>query len=642
MKSIDRKKSLWWLSCKSWWVRVFSTTVILSMVLISLANSQASADTAPWPMFMHDPQRSGTSPYLGPQSSDVAWIFSGIPTHYGWGATQPAVSSDGTIYVYSDSDNYLYAVASDGNLKWKVRTADEGTGGGSAFPPAIGSDGTVYIPAPRLDSGYKLLALDPTTGLTKWSYLLGRLSSTPAIGSDGAIYIGSESLYAINPDGTLKWRYDGVYTGGPFSITIGPDGTIYVPESAGLAAVNSDSSLKWRISTGWISGSPAIGPDSTIYLPVGSELWAIFPDDGAQKWVFRNPYCWTNDWRGITPIAVAPDGTVYSGMCSFLYAVYPSGELKWYFNTYPNGFGYYNTPTIDSAGSIFIGGGVTVYALNQDRTLKWNYTDVQSAGFLWSSIGSNGSLYVISGIGELYAFGLGMPPAFESPPTPAPGSTLVVNAGDTLTFTVEASDPDPGQTVTLNVEGLPEGATMTPGLPTIGNPASSAFSWTPVEAQVGTFILTFAATDNTGQQTPYSLTIEVLSKPSPYKCPLGQGFWKTHPNAWPVTSLILGDETYSKSELFAILKTPIGQKGGADASLILAHQLIATKLNIANGSDPAPISSTIANADSLLSSFAEKLPYYVKPSSATGQAMVNDANVLDSYNSGQLTQNCIP
>jgi hypothetical protein len=40
--------------------------------------------------------------------------------------------------------------------------------------------------------------------------------------------------------------------------------------------------------------------------------------------------------------------------------------------------------------------------------------------------------------------------------------------------------------------------------------------------------------------------------------------------------------------------------------------LIAAKLNIANGSDPAPISSTITRADSLLSGFSGKLPYNVK------------------------------
>jgi hypothetical protein len=122
------------------------------------------------------------------------------------------------------------------------------------------------------------------------------------------------------------------------------------------------------------------------------------------------------------------------------------------------------------------------------------------------------------------------------------------------------------------------------------------------------------------------------------KCPLSHGFWKTHPDAWPVSSLTLGSQTYSQAALLAILTAPVR----GDASLILAHQLIAAKLNIANGSNPTPVSATIAAADSLLGGFSGKLPYHVRPSSATGQAMVNFASALDSYNNDALTPNCAP
>jgi hypothetical protein len=124
----------------------------------------------------------------------------------------------------------------------------------------------------------------------------------------------------------------------------------------------------------------------------------------------------------------------------------------------------------------------------------------------------------------------------------------------------------------------------------------------------------------------------------PHRCPLGQGFWKNHPEAWPVSSLTLGSQTYSQTELLTLLNTPVR----GDASLILADQLIAAKLNLANGADPTPISATIADADRLLSGFTGKLPYHVPPSSATGQAMVDDATVLESYNNGELTPECTP
>jgi hypothetical protein len=58
--------------------------------------------------------------------------------------------------------------------------------------------------------------------------------------------------------------------------------------------------------------------------------------------------------------------------------------------------------------------------------------------------------------------------------------------------------------------------------------------------------------------------------------------------------------------------------------MILARQLIAAKLNIANGSDGSSASNTISHADSLLNSFAGKLPYKVKTTSSLGKAMVNE------------------
>jgi hypothetical protein len=122
-------------------------------------------------------------------------------------------------------------------------------------------------------------------------------------------------------------------------------------------------------------------------------------------------------------------------------------------------------------------------------------------------------------------------------------------------------------------------------------------------------------------------------------CPQPLGYWKNNPDAWPVNSLMLGSQTYTKTELLTILKTAVA----GDASLILADQLIAAKLNVANGAaEPDPVPDTITDADSLLSGFSGKLPYKVKPSSATGQAMVNDATVLNNYNNGTLTTGCTP
>lgn len=119
-------------------------------------------------------------------------------------------------------------------------------------------------------------------------------------------------------------------------------------------------------------------------------------------------------------------------------------------------------------------------------------------------------------------------------------------------------------------------------------------------------------------------------------CPLGHGFWKNDPGAWPVDSLTLGGKSYSKEELLKLLK----DSTSTDASIILARQLIAAKLNIENGSDPTPAEAPIQDADALLSGYNGKLPLKIKPATSTGQTMVQHAAVLDSYNNGLLTPNC--
>ena len=163
------------------------------------------------------------------------------------------------------------------------------------------------------------------------------------------------------------------------------------------------------------------------------------------------------------------------------------------------------------------------------------------------------------------------------------------------------------------------------------------------ESNGGTSLLTFSG----GTYSVSQFSNEVIphegadilncaAPPPPSFCPLTQGYWKNHASAWPVSSLTLGSQTYTKAELLAILNTPV--KG--DASIDLAHQLIAAKLNIAAGADSTPIAATITDADALLGGFAGKLPYNVKPSSAIGQKMVADASKLDQFNQRQLTPSC--
>lgn len=80
-----------------------------------------------------------------------------------------------------------------------------------------------------------------------------------------------------------------------------------------------------------------------------------------------------------------------------------------------------------------------------------------------------------------------------APVVSVPGAQTV-RVGQTLNFDVTFSDPDLGQTVTLIVSGIPQGASFLPNAPV--NPTGGTFSWSPVSTQIGSHTVTFTASDN--------------------------------------------------------------------------------------------------------------------------------------------------
>ena len=187
-------------------------------------------------------------------------------------------------------------------------------------------------------------------------------------------------------------------------------------------------------------------------------------------------------------------------------------------------------------------------------------------------------------------------------------STVVVTGGTgPFTFTVSAGS-------------LPAGLTL--------NPTTGAITGTPTSA--GTSSFTIKVVDSTGASATSSCGIIVSATNI---CGLSPGYWKNHSSSWPVASLVLGTQTYTKTELLALLNTP---KRG-DSTIILAFQLIAAKLNVANGTLASTAGTNIAVADQLLSAYGHlPLAHAVKNSQ-----MESVASNLDAFNNdGQLQPGC--
>jgi outer membrane protein assembly factor BamB len=410
------------------------TKMIISLIIGALGvnhgYTNAQLADSPWPMFHGGPQHGGLSVYdTSHIDGTIKWklnIKFKVKTDPFIEAS-PVIAKDGTIYIATHDSN-LYAVSPDGKLKWEfdagnpVYNEQYNVWKGILSTPAVAEDGTIYFTTLA-----NLLFALYQDGTEKWRFSLPVSDefgwTSPVIGQDGTIYVssardyrGRAGLYAINPDGTLKWlfRHD---NGGASSPAIAKDGTIYasgfvsVDPKRGkgngkLYAINPDGTERWEFTfEDWQESHPAIASDGTIYI--GSKkgkLYAINPD-GTEKWSYQ-----TGGSISASP-AISSDGTIYVGSWdAYFYALTPEGELKWKFKTPPGYEALSSGAAIGSEGTIYFTSLNTgeLYALNPDGTERWRFKpSLFSRGMapVTPAIGADGTLYVAGNDRKLYAFG---------------------------------------------------------------------------------------------------------------------------------------------------------------------------------------------------------------------------------------------
>jgi len=105
-----------------------------------------------------------------------------------------------------------------------------------------------------------------------------------------------------------------------------------------------------------------------------------------------------------------------------------------------------------------------------------------------------------------YTYEVNTPPVFTEPTC---GSTYMASAGVPFSINICAADSNTNAVVTLSSGALPPGATMTPALPTDGNPVCSTFTWTPGLADIGTTTICFTAVDNNNRTASCCFNIQV-------------------------------------------------------------------------------------------------------------------------------------
>jgi len=155
-------------------------------------------------------------------------------------------------------------------------------------------------------SGY-LYSLNPDTGVFNWSLRITGLRTSPLLAPDGTIYVGAgykggegATLYAVNPNGTVKWKFVPTPSRGTFrEPAISPNGLIIAS----------------------IVFSPALDN------PPNPRIYAIDPNDGTVEWQIE-----LSEWGDVSPPVIDSDGSIYiqgSSPGGVLYKIGPDGSLKW-------------------------------------------------------------------------------------------------------------------------------------------------------------------------------------------------------------------------------------------------------------------------------------------------------------------------
>jgi hypothetical protein len=168
------------------------------------------------------------------------------------------------------------------------------------------------------------------------------------------------------------------------------------------------------------------------------------------------------------------------------------------------------------------------------------------------------------------------------------------------------------QTISVDPASLPIGLVPTYDYDGAGTPHTASLTLMPLQSVL---------TVDFGYQPPTSPGTGTI------------GYWKNHPEAWPVASIKIGGVIYPRDEAIRIMSTATK----TDKTYGLFAQLVAAKLNLGIGNQSSCIEAAILAADAWL--MVNPVGSGVKSSSAAWKSIESSFALLDAYNNGLL---CAP
>ena len=483
---------------------------ILSAILIISVIPAAALDSN-WHQFQKDEINIGVT-YSPAPIEDVELAWSAFTYESGNGIDVTPIIADDIVYIYAANGSIWAFNKTNGDLMWKNET----TGGNlQTSTPAYG-DGKIVVAARSGD----LFAFNATTGSELWNAsVTDKNFECPVTYFDHKIYIGeglgggvtTKYYYCYCDNGTQLWSYPTENTSGflwcgasvvgdylVFATHEGKLISLYRENGTLTDEVDLTSELsfprpdlgKVRASVtyhnGYIYTTSEKGQPLGYVFKVGFDN-GTFVDDG---WSTANGFS--------TSTPVVYDGKVYvgqgeHGFTGNLTCLNDStGEIIW---SYFINAGVKSSPAIsiqDGKPYIYFTSAKTngsLYCLNSDGMLVWDYNPPDSGYILQGASISDGFVYFGTGGGYVYCLNEStkIPDLIPTLLTP---TTLCVNRSNEITVTVKNEG---GSADSFNVS-LKHNETLI-GINTInmlkaGEEKITGFSWTPTST--GTFNLTAA------------------------------------------------------------------------------------------------------------------------------------------------------
>lgn len=222
-------------------------------------------------------------------------------------STPPLFGDDGTIYVVTNVGEFstLQAISPSGIKKWKFELDQTSSTAGGV----IGADGTIYLGgihgklyavAPKTEVtttaasiGHlppkTITRLMPTPHL-KWKSLVGGSYIELALDPNGTLYAdsGNHALYEVNTSTGIATTLFNANEAISQQPVIGADHTIYFSASDRMYAVNPDGTLKWSyLARGTITTAPILDATGRIYFGAQDSRLYVLNLDGAAEWKYK-------------------------------------------------------------------------------------------------------------------------------------------------------------------------------------------------------------------------------------------------------------------------------------------------------------------------------------------------------------------